>query len=129
MPVGAQGEVQPGEQLLQKALEVWKGPAMIITGDDDPTIPLQVRVTLCESILHTFTLKGFHKYSEVFSCASTAFAGVTLDLFQVPVCSPRYAGCLRRKSWQSIPFPIYRAEINNLSPHRCTGNDSNRAIL
>lgn len=37
-----QGEVQPGEQLLQKALDVWRGPSMIITGDDDPTIPTQV---------------------------------------------------------------------------------------
>lgn len=38
-----QGEVQPGEQLLQKALDVWKGPSMIVTGDNDPTIPTQVR--------------------------------------------------------------------------------------
>lgn len=39
---GIQREVQPGEQLLQSTLEVWKGPSMIITGDDDPTIPTQV---------------------------------------------------------------------------------------
>ena len=38
-----QGEVQPGEQLLQNTLDVWKGPSMIITGDDDPTVPTQVR--------------------------------------------------------------------------------------
>lgn len=37
-----QGEVQPGEQLLQNTLDVWKGPSMIITGDDDPTVPTQV---------------------------------------------------------------------------------------
>ncbi|CAM9906534.1 unnamed protein product, partial [Ectocarpus fasciculatus] len=36
-----QGEVQPGEQLLQNTLDVWKGPSMIITGDDDPTVPTQ----------------------------------------------------------------------------------------
>lgn len=40
-----QGEVQPGEQLLQNMLDVWKGPSMIITGDDDPTVPTQVRQT------------------------------------------------------------------------------------
>lgn len=39
-----QGEVQPGEQLLSSTLEVWKGPSMIITGDNDPTVPTQVRV-------------------------------------------------------------------------------------
>lgn len=38
-----QGEVQPGEQLLQNTLDVWSGPSMIITGDDDPTVPTQVR--------------------------------------------------------------------------------------
>lgn len=41
-----QGEVQPGEQLLQNTLDVWKGPSMIITGDDDPTVPTQVRAAL-----------------------------------------------------------------------------------
>lgn len=35
--------MQPGEQLLQNTLDVWKGPSMIITGDDDPTVPTQVR--------------------------------------------------------------------------------------
>lgn len=39
---GEQGEVQPGEQLLQRALDVWRGPSMVITGDDDPTVPTQV---------------------------------------------------------------------------------------
>lgn len=37
-------EVQPGKQLLQKALDVWKGPSMIIAGDDDPTVPTQVHL-------------------------------------------------------------------------------------
>ena len=41
-----QGEIQPGEQLLQKTLDVWKGPSMIITGDNDPTVPTQVRLNL-----------------------------------------------------------------------------------
>lgn len=41
-----QGEVQPGEQLLQNTLDIWKGPSMIITGDDDPTVPTQVRRSL-----------------------------------------------------------------------------------
>ena len=39
---GEQGEVQPGEQLLRKALDVWRAPSMVITGDKDPTVPTQV---------------------------------------------------------------------------------------
>ena len=39
--------MQPGEQLLQKALDVWRGPSMVITGDDDPTVPMQVLIHFC----------------------------------------------------------------------------------
>lgn len=41
---GPQGEVQPGEQLLKSALEAWQGPSLVITGDQDPTVPAQVRL-------------------------------------------------------------------------------------
>ncbi|CAB1111489.1 unnamed protein product [Ectocarpus sp. CCAP 1310/34] len=45
-----QGEVQPGEQLLQNTLDVWKGPSMIITGDDDPTVPTQSSIYIAEAM-------------------------------------------------------------------------------
>lgn len=45
-----QGEVQPGEQLLQRALDVWRGPSMVITGDDDPTVPTQSSIYVAESM-------------------------------------------------------------------------------
>ncbi|CAM9947271.1 unnamed protein product, partial [Ectocarpus sp. 8 AP-2014] len=45
-----QGEVQPGEQLLQNTLDVWKGPSMIITGDDDPTVPTQSSIYVAEAM-------------------------------------------------------------------------------
>lgn len=41
----SQRDFQPGEQLLQSTLEVWRGPSMVMTGDNDPTVPAQVGAT------------------------------------------------------------------------------------
>ncbi|CAN0071809.1 unnamed protein product [Ascophyllum nodosum] len=75
-----QGEIQPGEQLLQKTLDVWKGPSMIITGDNDPTVPTQSSVFVAETlearlvVIETCAHIPMDEKSEVFTAAVLSFA-------------------------------------------------------
>ncbi|CAN0055820.1 unnamed protein product [Ectocarpus sp. 12 AP-2014] len=75
-----QGEVQPGEQLLQNTLDVWKGPSMIITGDDDPTVPTQSSIYVAEAmegrlvVVESCSHIPMDERAEVFSSAVLSFA-------------------------------------------------------